>query len=127
MFQLIVPAIVGAVTEAIIKESQRPEVPVDPRDAARVAAAVTRTVAEDPKVKEIEQRVAHVTSTEPWYKSRANWSAIVAGLTPIIALLGYNLAPEDQATIAGVLTIAGNAVAAYLARRARTATKPLGA
>ncbi|MEZ0169952.1 hypothetical protein [Microvirga sp. TS319] len=118
MNPLILLQIAGRVADGLAKS---PYIPVERKDAPVVRQEVAEVLQ-----KEIAPVMEHLTSTEPWYRSRANWSAIVAGLTPLIAIAGYNLAPEDQATIAGVLTLAGNLVAAYLARRARTATKPLG-
>lgn len=123
---------IGAVvSEAIGRAAQKPEVPLDPAQAPFVAADVAPEVVDalrnDPRIKDLEQRVEHLTSTEAWYSSRANWSAIVAGLTPLAAIAGYNLAPEDQIAIAALLGFVGNTIAAYLARRARTASKPLGA
>lgn len=79
----------------------------------------------------------HATSAEAWYQSRANWSAIISVLTPIAAIGGYTL----SSTSAECLALAGEAAgpvfaaitasvgglwAAFLARRARTATRPLG-
>ena len=130
--QNILASTIGAVVGQAVKEvAHRPDVAIDPAQASEVAAALAPVAVEylqnDPRLKEIEERVAHLTSTEAWYQSRANWSAIVSGLTPLLAIAGYNLAPEDQALIAAALAIGGGWLASYLARRARTASKPLGA
>ena len=132
MLPLILTDLIGhAVGRAIREVSRDPAVPLSevaaPQVAAEVAGKVAEIIRADPQVKEIEGRIAHVTSTEAWYQSRANWSAIVSGLTPMVAIVGYNLSPEDQITVAGVCVAIGNLVALYLARRARTAKKPLGA
>lgn len=121
----------GAIGKAVREVSRDPSVPLPevsaPAVAAEVAGKVVDILQSDPRVKDLEDRIAHVASSEAWYQSRANWSAIIAGLTPLAALAGYNLAAEDQVVVAGVLAFVGNAIASYLARRARTATKPLGA
>jgi len=72
--------------------------------------------------------IQHVTSTEThWWEQRSKWSAIVAGLTPLVALAGWEMTPEHQESVVTVVMVIGNSVAAYLAYRAGTATRPLGA
>lgn len=119
---LIIKAVAAAANAALSAANQSPAVPVSmgPATQAAIAQEIVERVEADPGVQ-------HVTSTEEWYQSRANWSAIVGGLTPIVALLGYNLTPEYSDATGLLLATAGGWVAAYLARRARTASKPLGA
>lgn len=128
---MLVNVIGAAVGEAVKRVAADPTKPLLPAEAPVVSREVTRQVVEqiktDPMIRDLTARIEHVTSTEAWYQSRANWSAIVAGLTPVIAATGYNLAPDDQVFVATALALVGNAIAAYLARRARTAKKPLGA
>lgn len=124
----VLPNLIGV---AMASAAANPRVPLDryqaPRVAQEVAQSVVDQIQDNPEIKDLTARVEHLTSSESWYQSRANWSAIVSGLTPLLAIAGYNLSPEDQALVAAALGIAGGWLASYLARRARTATKPLGA
>lgn len=117
---LIIKAVAAAANAALSAANQSPSVPVSmgPATQAAIAQEIVERVEADPGVQ-------HVTSTEEWYQSRANWSAIVGALTPIVAIAGYNLTPEYQEATGLLLGTAGGWVAAYLARRARTASKPL--
>jgi hypothetical protein len=76
--------------------------------------------------------VQHVTSSEPhWYQQRSKWSAIVSGVlvvaAPLVARFGLAVSPELQEVIVTACTTVGGLVAAYLAYRAGTASRPLGA
>lgn len=123
LFNVIAAAVGRAVNEA----AAAPSNDLKPSQSPALIRDVVAQVAADPALQELASRVAHATSTEAWYQSRSNWSAIVAGVTPLLAIAGYNLAPDDAAIVAGVLAVIGNGIAMYLARRARTASKPLGA
>jgi hypothetical protein len=85
--------------------------------------AVAKEVAE--KVVNIPE-IKHLASTESPWRSRAHWAMVVSLVAPVLALGGLQLAPEYLDGIAQIGWLAANAVAAYLAYRARTATRPLG-
>lgn len=119
---VIIRAVTSAALAALSEADRSSAVPVS------MAPSTQETIAQSIVAKvEANPGIQHVTSTEEWYQSRANWSAIVGALTPVVALLGYNLTPEYAEAVALLLGTAGGWVAAYLARRARTASKPLGA
>lgn len=129
---LLINVIGNAVGEAVKQAARNPNIPLQPSEAPAVAVEVTKDVVQqiqtDPKFKDLSDRIAHVTSTEGFFQSRANWSMLISLVSPAIAVaVGYNMPVEYQVAAGGVLWFAGNAVSAFFARRARTATKPLGA
>lgn len=129
---LLINVIGSVVGEAVKQVAQNPNVPIEEKHAAIVAGEVAGQVVgqlqEDPRIKDLQARIEHVTSTEGFFQSRANWSMLISLVSPAVALaVGYNVRPEYQVAAAAILWFAGNGAAAYMARRARTATKPLGA
>jgi len=88
----------------------------------------------DRVVDRVEPIIEHFTSTEDWYRSRANWAAIISFLTPILGWIvlkvtgteWVGVSQQDADMVALILSTIGGFVASYLARRARTATRPLG-
>jgi hypothetical protein len=125
MIQMILPHLIPIIIQQVTAAINRPEVPLRselPQTAAmEVAEAVAAQVRQLPEVR-------HVTNTEVhWYQQRSKWAAILAIATPIAALIGWNIQPEQQELIIGGIVTVGNMVAAYLAYRAGTASKPLGA
>lgn len=105
---VVVGAVRGAVRSAVPQELPAA---IQERIVERVIAA---------------PELQHAVSIEPWYQSRSNWAAIISIATPIVSIIGFALSPEEQIAVAGFLSASGGLWAAYLARRARTASKPLG-
>lgn len=49
-----------------------------------------------------------LTQTKPWYASKGVWGGLIGVASPILAYLGYAIAPEDaDALVAGLTTIGG--------------------
>ena len=80
----------------------------------------------------------YATGEDHWYQSRAVWSAITAVATPVLALIGYDLAPDVKdcvatfgvafgPVVAGTIGVVGAGGAALLAWWERRASKPIGA
>jgi hypothetical protein len=90
-------------------------------ERARIAEEIAAKAMQKPEVR-------HLASAEssPW-QSRAHWAAVIAIASPVLAVFGYTVSPDAQEAVAGTLMLIGNLIAAYLAHRARTAVKPLGA
>lgn len=64
---------------------------------------------------------------KPWYASRAVWGGVVAMLGGIAGMLGYAVAPEDQETVAGLLTALGSTIGGLVAVAGRiSATRRIG-
>jgi hypothetical protein len=93
--------------------------PLPGPDEQEVARKVADKVVNIPEIK-------HLASTESPWRSRAHWAMIVSLGAPLLGIAGIQLAPEYVDGIATVGWLASSAVAAYLAWRARTATRPLG-
>jgi len=87
-------------------------------DRAIVAQQIAQEALQQPELQ-------HLASTESPWRSRAHWSAVISGTAPFLAAFGWYLAPEYQEAVAGGLWACSSAIAAYLAHRARKATKPL--
>jgi hypothetical protein len=119
---LVGKAIMDAATRALQQadKAQSPVV-VPPVDRAVIAQEIAQEALHDPALQHLANSETH------WYQKRSNWSAIIGALTPVLAIAGFNLSPELGEYIAAGLGIVGGLWAAYLARRAGTATKPLGA
>lgn len=115
-------AIGAAVNKALVKADADPVVPVKIPQPERqiIVQEAIHDAFQEPELQ-------HLTNMETaWYQKRSNWSAIISGITPVLAIAGFNLSPEMGEYIAAGLGIVGGLWAAYLARRAGTATKPLG-
>lgn len=123
--QIITSPLALKVAEAIARAAMdrlnqaRPAVPVSRAETAITAQEIAQEALLQPELQ-------HLASTESPWRSRAHWSMVVSVLAPVLALTGYSLAPEYQEAVAGGLWACGNGIAAYLAWRARKATKPLG-
>jgi hypothetical protein len=116
-------AIMNAALQAITKANRDPATPMDlpKQDTQQLAEQVTQQIQQTPEYKHLAS-----TETSPW-QSRAWWSRNVSLAAPFVAgLIGYTLPSDYNEVIAGVLWAVANVVAAYLAQRARTATRPLG-
>ena len=115
-------AIGGAITNALNRANANPQTPttISPVEKSEIVQEATREAMQQPELQ-------HLTNNETaWYQKRSNWSAIISAVTPVLAIAGFNLSPEMGEYIAAGLGVAGGLWAAYLARRAGTATKPLG-
>lgn len=121
--QAVANAIGSAVNKALTKADHNQQVPVQiPTQERQI---IVQEAVQDAMR---EPELQHLTNNETsWYQKRSNWSAIIGGLAPILAIAGFNLSPETGEYIAAALGVGGGLWAAYLARRAGTATKPLGA
>lgn len=132
VFMNLIIAALPAILDRVLKEaSANPAVPIHSEAPNAAAKAVTAEV-----MHEISQipEVQHVTNTEThWYQQRSKWSAIIGTVVaisaPLISHFGLDgwITPENQETATMVLTTVGGLWAAYLAYRAGTAKKPLGA
>lgn len=115
-------AIFGAVLETLTSAAGNPNVPVqipNPQVVEKLAEQITEKVTKAPEI-------AHAASTEKWWQARSNWAWISAAfISPALAALGYNMTPEDHIAFATLGMIVGNGIAAWMAYRARRATKPL--
>lgn len=75
----------------------------------------------------------HVLNTERWWQKRSRWSMVISFssilINPILKTAGldYDLGTSQQGLLADGLTAFGQLWAGYLAYRAGTATRPLGA
>lgn len=119
---ILANAIAKAAQTALAGHDQSPNaVVVPPVERQVIAQEIARDVLQTPELQ-------HIAGTEThWYQKRSVWSAIVSGVTPFLAIAGFNLSPEMGEYLAAGLGIAGGLIASYLAKRAGTATKPLGA
>ncbi|WP_243368847.1 hypothetical protein [Microvirga solisilvae] len=120
----ILPKLIfGAVLDTIQDSIKNPAIPLESKLPAQVSAATAREIVE--RVQQTPE-IQHLQSTEDFFRSRANWSTLVSLVAPAVALaIGYNIPAEYQIAAGALCWYGGNLVAAYLSRRARTATKPL--
>jgi hypothetical protein len=121
--QAVANAIGSAVNQALTQATANPgmQTQVPQIEKQIIVQEAVRDAFQQPELQ-------HLTNSETrWYQKRSVWSAIVSGLTPFLAIAGWNLSPEMGEYLAAGLGIAGGLVASYLAKRAGTATKPLGA
>ena len=119
----ILPGIIERVVGGMISD---PTVPIQSQaPTVAIEEARERVQEELRRVPELQ----HVTNTEThWWQKRSRLASILAVVTPIIAgVTGYNVSPEMQEIAVGGIVLVGNAISAFLAYRAGTATKPLGA
>lgn len=131
--QAVARAITQAAAEALGQHLSRREVAYHENPIAAPPAPEITLVERNRIAQEIAQKalakpeVKHLASAEssPW-QSRANWSALVSIVSPLLAVVGYAVTPDYAEAVAGALWLIGSLISAYLARRARTATKPLG-
>lgn len=130
MFMNAIIKALPMILDRVQKEAfANPAIPVHSEAPKAAANAVTTEV-----MKEIAQipEVQHITNTEThWYQQRSKWSTIVSIVlvvaTPMLAKYGFEVTPERQEFIETVCVTGGGLWAAYLAYRAGTAKKPLGA
>ncbi len=122
--RVIVRKAADAAIQAAIDPSTPMEVSKVRQSKPRIEAEMAEAIAADPELQ-------HITGAEAWYQKRSRWSAIVSGvlvvLGPVLVKYGVNLGPSEQELAITVCTMVGGVVAGYLAYRAGTAKKPLGA
>jgi hypothetical protein len=112
----------------VMAAASHPNTAIQPNQVVQsqsvIAAKVKDAIASDPELQ-------NLTGTEAWYQKRSRWAAIVATgvaiLAPIAAHYGWTFGTGEQELATAVLTAGGGLWAAYLAYRAGTASKPLGA
>jgi uncharacterized membrane protein len=120
-------AVAKAVEHAVKTEIVNPVAPLDAQSGRveEAASGVVQKVLAAPAV-----QVATNTETHVWQK-RSWWSAVVSGIfvvaAPLLAKYGFSVTPETQEMVVTLCTTLGGLVAGYLAYRAGTATRPLGA
>lgn len=119
---VVANAIGAALNKALTSVNDNPAMPV------QISQREKQIIVQEAISEAFQQpELQHLTNMEAkWYQKRSVWSAIISGVTPFLAIAGFNLSPEMGEWIAAGLGIAGGLVASYLARRAGTATKPLG-
>lgn len=129
---LIGGVVSAAVNRSLDKGADNINTAMKPSDVPKVAPGVEAAV-KNAVSKEVQPIIDHLTNNEAhWYQKRSFWSAIVSiggvVLLPIAAKFGLEgyLAPENHEMAVDALTKLSGALAAYLAYRAGTATKPLG-
>ena len=70
----------------------------------------------------------HTTNGEAWYRSRVTWGAILSALTPLLALAGWTLTPDDREIVVGAIVGVAPLIGAGLALYGRwRASRPIGA
>lgn len=121
----LVTAAVTAVSNAAGRQDNDLSQTAVSNAAPVIRQEVERKVRNDPQL-------AHLTSSEPWWQSRANWAAVITGLTPILLWMlglfgveGFEIKPETLLVLSAALATVSNWIASYMARRARTASTPL--
>ena len=128
-------AVKGAVTAALQQKAAaagggEPTVTLTRAEIEAIAKNAVEHAAATPEVQ-------YAQGDDPWYKSRAVWSAITAVATPILAITGYTLSPEVKdcvavlgvnfgPVVAGTVVVVGGGMAAVLAWWERRASKPIG-
>lgn len=89
--------------------------------SADIGKEIAARVAADPVVQ-------HVTNSEPWYRSRVTWGAIISIATPVLGMAGVALAPEDREAIITAALLLGPAVGGLVSLYGRwVSRKPIGA
>jgi len=80
----------------------------------------------DAVMKEIQPQIDHLTSSEPWFKSRVVWGAVLIFVTRLLAHFGYAIPQELHGAILDMLIAFGPYIGAGIALWGRYAKKPLG-
>lgn len=116
-------AIEKAVTKTAVDPTTKvPEAVAQPVPKAEIVQEAVKQIVETPEFKHSTNSEAH------WWQQRSKWSMII-GLVGVVAapiLAKYGLNFDAEKTIDLMVAISG-LVASYLAWRAGTATRPLGA
>lgn len=120
----VIPTVAQDVVKTIAKAQDAspmapPIAPPVTLDADAIAAQVIERVLAQPEVAKLSTPVA-------WYQSHAIWGALVAGLAPILGLLGYALSPEDAQTLVTGLVAVSSGVGMVISIYGRiTTTRPI--
>lgn len=118
-------AAVAAVQKVANRETNDMSAKAVSEASPALETAIKTAVANVPEIKTITNTEDH------WYQKRSRWSAIISiGMTvagPLLTKFGLPIDPSTQEWIATTLTTVGGLWASYLAYRAGTASKPLGA
>ena len=117
-----------AISAALLRAVADPAVPIDASggeaDLRRTAEAISADALEQAR---LDPLVQHATNGEPWYRSRVTWGAILSGLTPLLALAGWTLTPDDRELVVGAVVGLAPLVAAGLGLYGRwRASRPIG-
>jgi len=134
MIQILLPMLIPIIQKAVESAISRPDVPLQSPAPTVAASAVTDDVlrkVEDAITKTPE--LQHVANAEAhWWQKRSRWASILgivsaglqfAGLTEAVPVI-QGISPETFVNIGSGITALWSA---YLAYRAGTATRPLGA
>lgn len=105
------------VTQAAQEVADNPKVAVDYSAVPAIVNAV---------LDNIIPIIRHSTSTEPWWRSRVFWSAIMGVLAGVLGIFGVAFPAEMQASYLNIIMALVPLVAAGLALWGRYAKKPLG-
>lgn len=121
--QSVVSALTPIIAAAANRMAARNDNSLDGRDAAEIAEVVTT---------ELTAVVEHATNSEThWFQKRSYWSAIIAAATPLLGYaasrMGLAFGAQEAELLSTMLYTFGGVIASYLAYRAGTAKKPLGA
>lgn len=124
--------ITNAAVHGILVAAQKPTNPLS-LEAVSASSSTSDIQREVEKAVVNSPELQHITNTEVWYQKRSRWSAIIGTAAPVIGMglkmLGIEatFGAEEQIALTDALMGVGAIWAAYLAYRAGTATKPLGA
>lgn len=126
MPSLIVSRIAAAIGAAAQQEIARaiddPAIPVR-SDAAPVASSRIASQIEEV----VRPIVAHATNQEPFYRSRVFWGATLSLATPILALAGVSIDPEQQEAIVTTVLLVPPVIGGLTALYGRfAAVRPIG-
>ncbi|OLP56838.1 hypothetical protein BJF92_12260 [Rhizobium rhizosphaerae] len=108
----------AAITTAVTRAVQDPDVNAAPEAAGPIIAAVTQTVLPD---------VLHATNNEPWYRSRVVLGSLMTILAAILALFGVGFDLEMQSKLIDLILAAAPILGAGYALYGRLkARRPIG-
>lgn len=105
-------------TKVIADTVNQPNVPAN-QDAVK---PLTEAV-----MAEVQPRIDHLTSQEPWYLSRVVWGVVIVVISQIVKFTGHEIPPEYHGVIITELVRLGPAIGAALAFwGSRFSKKPIG-
>ena len=105
-------------------------------DAFRDPSVAAQSDRPGPAAREVAERVVraevapvleHVTNSEPWYRSRVTWGALISFATPLLGLAGVRVEPGDAESITSLVLGLGPVIGAVVTLYGRwVASRPLG-
>lgn len=125
MSNLGIPSLQAEIVTGLREAVRDPRIPLTATSSANESQTIR--MAANRIVDKVAPLVEHATNTEPWYQSRVTLGAILSGLTPVLALAGWQMTPETRdlvvAAIVGAAPLLGAALTLYGRWRA---TRPIG-